>query len=572
MHRILRTAMAVIVVGLVAAATETALSACTAFCATTNNGAVLVGNNEDWDNPRTKIHFIPATPGTYGRLFVGFDDLRPQGGMNDHGLWFDGFAVSPVRPDMTLPSYRGDIVEDAMAKCATVDEVVRLFSRYNRAFLKKTVLMFADASGDAAAIDANAIVRKRGPHLVQTNFRQSRQSEAPDQRFTTATSMLDHASAMSVDLFRDILAATHQEGGTPTQYSNVYDLHSRTMYLYLFHEYSHVVIIHLDDELKKGERVVDMPSLFPPNAAHEQFAANWEREHRSAVHAIVREAAIVAAAALAALGLTVYAFVRGSRSTKLLMAGAAAAVLAALGLGAFTLRSANHNDIRWLEFSIGPPFGRSVSVQPAALRGEGVTLKTALSIAYDIPAVRISGPDWLASTRYAMTAVADGNDALFRSSLKDELQQRLHLVTHMEPRAYEVFVLRATAATRLQSASRGPAIHVRDDGMDLGGASLADLAGALQPVLGKPTVDETGIAGAYNMQLAWGADRVASVTAELRDRFGLELSDARRTMDTLVVDAVHPDPSLVLLTGIGRATEGAPLPVRRQLARFLAVH
>jgi penicillin V acylase-like amidase (Ntn superfamily) len=62
MHRILRTAIAVIVVGLVAAATETALSACTAFCAATKDGAVLVGNNEDWDNPRTKIQFIPATP------------------------------------------------------------------------------------------------------------------------------------------------------------------------------------------------------------------------------------------------------------------------------------------------------------------------------------------------------------------------------------------------------------------------------------------------------------------------------------------------------------------------------
>jgi hypothetical protein len=43
-------------------------------------------------------------------------------------------------------------------------------------------------------------------------------------------------------------------------------------------------------------------------------------------------------------------------------------------------------------------------------------------------------------------------------------------------------------------------------------------------------------------------------------------------MDTLVVDAVRPDSSLVLLTGIGRATEGMPPPVRRELARVLAIH
>jgi uncharacterized protein (TIGR03435 family) len=328
---------------------------------------------------------------------------------------------------------------------------------------------------------------------------------------------------VSVDLFREILAATHQEGEAPTQYSNVYDLHSRTMYLYLFHDYSHVVTIHLDEELKKSKRVVDMPSLFPPNAAEDHFAANWERDGRS----VVKSEVMVSAAALAARGLTLYVYVRGSRRVKLLMAGAAAGVLAALGLGGFAFRSANRSDLPWLEFSIGPPYGRSVSVQPAALRGEGVPLKHALSIAYDILMVRISGPEWLVSTRYAITAVADGDHELFRSYLKRELEQRLHLVTHMEPREFEVFVLHATAATRLQAAPLRPSIHMRDDGMDLLGASLADLASMLQPALERPTVDETGIAGAYNMQVAWGADRVATTKADLRDRFGLELSGAR---------------------------------------------
>ena len=83
---------------------------------------------------------------------------------------------------------------------------------------------------------------------------------------------------------------------------------------------------------------------------------------------------------------------------------------------------------------------------------------------------------------------------------------------------------------------------------------------------------ETGISGAYNRQVSWGGDRVAAVTADLRDRLGLALSREHRTMYTLVVDAVHPDPSLVLLTEIGRATEAAPLPMRRQLVRFLALH
>lgn len=35
----------------------TVLDACTAFCAT-GGGLVLVGNNEDWSNPRTKLWFV----------------------------------------------------------------------------------------------------------------------------------------------------------------------------------------------------------------------------------------------------------------------------------------------------------------------------------------------------------------------------------------------------------------------------------------------------------------------------------------------------------------------------------
>ena len=141
--------------------------------------------------------------------------------------------------------------------------------------------MFADASGGSVSIEANAIVRKQGAHFVQTNFHQSRGLSGPGlERYQTASSMLERAGAgISVDLFRRILAATRQESaGSTTLYSNVYDLTSRTMYLYHFHDYDHVVAFRLDDELKKGERALDIPSLFPRNAAADAFAASWPRQ------------------------------------------------------------------------------------------------------------------------------------------------------------------------------------------------------------------------------------------------------------------------------------------------------
>ena len=94
----IRLAVVLLLFGAVAHLTSIAADACTAFCALDATGRVLVGNNEDYSNPRTKIRFVPATPGSYGRIYVGFDDMWPQGGMNERGLWFDGFATPAVNP------------------------------------------------------------------------------------------------------------------------------------------------------------------------------------------------------------------------------------------------------------------------------------------------------------------------------------------------------------------------------------------------------------------------------------------------------------------------------------------
>jgi len=566
-----RLAAFVVAFGVAVVMSSPALRACTAFCATARDGAVLVGNNEDWFNPHTKIHFIPAAPGAYGRMFVTFDDLYPQGGMNERGLWFDAFSTPPVQPDTTLPSYSGEIVLDAMAKCATVEEVVRLFSQYNRAFLREGTLMFADASGDAVSIEANAIVRKKGAHFVQTNFHQSHASAIPDERFATATQMLDRAgNVATVELFRDILSATHQGGSAPTQYSNVYDLHSRTMYLYYFHDYSRVVPFHLDDELKKGDRVIDIPGLFPPNAVAEQFAKTRAAPAAGAPAAMALTLFLVVV--VAAVGLAVYVFIGVRRRGRIAFAAVVGFAAVAIGLGLFTVHSARNSDVPWIEFSIGPAFGRSASIQPTLIRADGITLKRAISTAYDIPMVQVIGPGWPDRTRYAITAIANAREArAFKRYLKEELDARLNLTTHVERRTFDVFVLRAPSPPRLERAPRRPSTALHDHDMELGGVSMEDLASALQLVLGRPVLDDTRIGGTYNMRLEWGEDRAATLTAALRDQFALQLASERREMDALIVDSMRPDTSLVLLDHVGRVSQNAPQVVRSHLARWLTI-
>ena len=256
--------------------------ACTGICAKSKN-LVLVGNNEDWSNPRTRVWFVPAEKGAYGRMFVGFDNGFPQGGMNDQGLFFDGFAtphleVAPT-PDREL--YFGNPATKALAECATVDEVVRLFDKYARP--NRAVLFFADRHGDAVAIEPEAAVRKKDWFFVQTNFYQSRTPPGTETcpRFKIATRMLEESrGAISVDLFRRILAATHQEGNAPTQYSNIYDLTARVMYLYHFHNFENVVRIDLAEELRKGPHKLEILALFPPTHAAAVYARGYEKERK----------------------------------------------------------------------------------------------------------------------------------------------------------------------------------------------------------------------------------------------------------------------------------------------------
>jgi uncharacterized protein (TIGR03435 family) len=202
-----------------------------------------------------------------------------------------------------------------------------------------------------------------------------------------------------------------------------------------------------------------------------------------------------------------------------------------------------------------------------------MTLKVAIATAYDVPAARVIGPPWLGETRYSINAVLGIDQAdNFRPLLQHELQQRLGLETHVDVRPFEVFVLTAGDSPRLErSAGSGPSTWISKHDVRMRGVTMLDVASALQGILGRPVIDETAIRGTYDMEFGWGEDRVRSVTATLRDRFGLRLSPGTRDMDALIVDRIRRDPALVLLAGIGRITRGAPAAVRQRIADVLTV-
>ncbi|MCP5102951.1 MAG: hypothetical protein GY950_06220, partial [bacterium] len=94
---------------------------------------MLAGNNEDWKNPNTKMWIYPPSKNEYGRICFGFDNNFTQGGMNDQGLFIDANALSPTgwKAVTGKPDYHDNMMDHILAHCATVDEAIAFFKKYN---------------------------------------------------------------------------------------------------------------------------------------------------------------------------------------------------------------------------------------------------------------------------------------------------------------------------------------------------------------------------------------------------------------------------------------------------------
>lgn len=120
-------------------------------------------------------------------------------------------------------------------------------------------------------------VRRAGVYQIATNFVISnvKGENYPCTRYRIADQMLKKAPAVSLELVRAVLSATHQEGQYPTVYSNICDLRNGILYLYNFHDFEEVVEFNLEAELKKGKASYDIPSLF---SVKTQAAYAFDRE------------------------------------------------------------------------------------------------------------------------------------------------------------------------------------------------------------------------------------------------------------------------------------------------------
>jgi hypothetical protein len=235
----------------------------------TKDGTTIIGNNEEQMNPNTRIWFETGKNGGYGAVYVGFDNLYPQGGMNVKGLVFDGFgqsfrAVKTSANKKTLGPR--ELEKKVMQECATISEVKSLLEQYNLDTWSDSSLLFVDRTGAYLYVSGDEIIPGQEAYFVQTNRRPGETKAC--WRFDKAAAALASSATATLDNCRSIMEMIHQErekNRVDTLYTTIYELAKPTVHLFYFYNFKEEVVFDLERELAKGDHVLNMPDLFHDN-------------------------------------------------------------------------------------------------------------------------------------------------------------------------------------------------------------------------------------------------------------------------------------------------------------------
>lgn len=234
----------------------------------THEGKTIVGNNEDWFSPNSQIWFIPSDGEKYGVMHVGFINGFPQGGINEAGLMFDGFAMPYLAVNNTEGKTKvplGEAITYAMQHFANVEAVKKYLLSIDLSDLATGMVVFVDKKGDYLIVEGDELIIGKETEQIFSNFYPS-QEEAQNVSIpfyqnglafvntSEGESSFSYCSAVMDNMKQNI-----------TQYSTIYDLETLTIRVYYFQNLEDYQEIDLKEKLKKGKHKLSIPDLFPEN-------------------------------------------------------------------------------------------------------------------------------------------------------------------------------------------------------------------------------------------------------------------------------------------------------------------
>jgi len=188
------------------------------------------------------------------------------------------------------------------------------------------------------------------------------------------------------------------------------------------------------------------------------------------------------------------------------------------------------------------------------LRMKNVTLKACITWAYRFTDSQISGPDWLASERFDITAKTESGPPK-PEMLAAVLEERFKLAVHRETKEMTEYALVvAKSGPKLKKVDPGEGDTTSRRGhltaTRLSMNALARFLAGPNVRLGRPVVNKTGLDGVFDFNLDWtpeGAepknDAPPSIFVALQEQLGLKLEAQKGPVEVLVVDHVEKAPT-----------------------------
>lgn len=197
----------------------------------------------------------------------------------------------------------------------------------------------------------------------------------------------------------------------------------------------------------------------------------------------------------------------------------------------------------------------------------GVPLRVLIELAWNAPNDAVSGPDWMSGVSLDVVAKASSPQASEDElclMLRTLLESRMKLSVHMESKELPVYVLSVyKGGPKLEKADppryteeghcRLTRVGDHPQGVACAHETMAalarDLSGIASKYVDKPVVDETGLQGAWSLQIGYTpvalVEREGGITlyAALQTQAGLTLKPGKRAMPVLVVDSVERVPT-----------------------------
>jgi len=261
------------------------------MCKVTMNGRTYLGSNEDSWRLGSTIWFENKTFGSYGAVYVGYNDGFPQGGMNEAGVAFDGLKIYPkavqLDPSKKTVTNPTAFVKEIMQTCQTVEDVKKYASLFNRQPFNSSVLMFSDKSGKYLVIEPDTMIIGNDNKYIIANFCPS--STGDNQKVTFAryergnVFLRDHINdtdSNSCVALTDTMHECRNKIGDGTMYSFVADLENGDFTLFFYHDFKNSKNFNLKTELAKGDQKFKMLDIFSSNPEYKKFL-NFQTPHNN---------------------------------------------------------------------------------------------------------------------------------------------------------------------------------------------------------------------------------------------------------------------------------------------------